>query len=570
MQNLTIDTKKKQKIENSGLPTLIEHFYKWEKQKPHDVFLRQPIGDQWEEYTWAQVGEQARRMASAIHDLNLPPKSHIGIVSKNCVHWVMSDLAIMMSGHISVPLFPTLTAGQIKQVLEHSDTKVLFVGKLEVWDQMKDGILADIQVIKFPQYTYADEIKGEGFLEWDELIARHEPYTKNYIPKLSDLLTICYTSGTTGTPKGVMLTYYAFATVYEAVRDKSKYEDENTYFLSYLPMNHMAERIVVESASIVSGGHISFVESLDTFFKNLIDTRPTHFFGVPRIWTKFQQGVLQKTSQKKLDFLYKIPILSGMVKRKIRKGLGLDRVRVALTGAAPMAVSTFRWYRKLGLSIREGYGMSENTAVCTAMPEEYPKIGTVGTPQPGVELKIDSETNEILMKSEWVMEGYYKNPEKTAQVFNDGWLKTGDQGRIDDEGFLVITGRVKEIFKTAKGEYVSPFPIESRFAWNSMIELICVVGSGLPQPIGLVILSPEGLAADRQTIIDSLTETTQKVNSEVFPYEQIKRLVIIKDEWSVNTGILTPTLKTKRNVIDQRYQEHYETWYHHKDLVIFQ
>ncbi|MDX2305871.1 MAG: AMP-binding protein [Microscillaceae bacterium] len=570
MQELIIDSERKLQIDASKLPTLIEHFYRWEKETPQRTFLRQPIGSTWKEFSWAEVGNQARRMTAALKALQLPPKSHIGIVSKNCVHWVMSDLAIMMSGHISVPLFPTLTSEQIHQILAHSDTQVLFVGKLDNWALMKDGIPDSVQVITYPHYTCSDLVRGDNFLLWDDLIESNEPSSENYIPKLSDLITICYTSGTTGTPKGVMLSYYAFAKVYDAIKEKSRYENGNTSFLSYLPMNHMAERLVVEAAGIVSGGQISFVESLDSFFQNLKDTRPTHFFGVPRIWAKFQQGVLEKMPQKKIDTLFKIPIISRLVKKKIRKGLGLDRVRVALTGAAPMPTATLRWYHQLGLVIREGYGMSENTAACTAMPEENPKIGTVGIPHPGCELSIDPENGEILMRAEWVMDGYYKNPEKTAEVIQDGWLRTGDQGKIDEEGFLIITGRVKELFKTSKGEYVSPFTLESRFAGNVFIEQICVVGAGLPQPIALLILSPEGQRAELNTLTESLKNTLVEVNQGLYPYEHIKKLIVIRDEWSVNTGILTPTLKTKRNVIDGKYQDFYEKWFKHHDQIIFQ
>lgn len=569
MQTVEIETQRKQKMEASTLPTLIEHFYKWEKTKAQGIFMRQPVGEEWVNYTWQEVGEQARRMASALKAMNLAPKSHIGIVSKNCVHWIMNDLAIMMAGHVSVPFFPTLVADQLQQVLEHSDTQVLFVGKLDDWEGMKAGIPESIAVITYPPYAGAKKVEDPRFSKWDDLIAENEPLQENYVPKHSDLMTICYTSGTTGVPKGVMLSYFCFATVHDAVKEHTSYDEDPVAFFSYLPLNHMAERLVVEAAALVSGGSISFAESLDTFARNLAETSPTHFLAVPRIWTKFQQGVLSKIPAKKLNLFFKIPLLNTIIKNKIKKGLGLDRARYVLTGAAPMPESLFKWYRTLGIPIREGYGMSENTAVCSSMYGDNIKFGTVGKPQPGVDLKIEPNTGEILMKSDWMMEGYYKNPELTAEVIRDGWLHTGDKGLLDSEGYLKITGRVKEIFKTAKGEYVSPFTLESGFAMNGHIEQICVVGSGMPQPMGLVSLSDEGKKASREAVEAGLKDSLEKVNQQVYSYERIHRLIVVSDEWNIDTGIMTPTLKIKRNKVEDLYSSRFDKWYESKDTIIW-
>lgn len=566
----TITQQTTKDVNKIQLSTWLDHFYKWESQQPERVYLRQPIGDTWKDYTWQEVGQQARAMASALRSLNLPPKSHIGIFSKNCAHWIMSDLAIMMAGHVSVPLFPTLTAEQLKLVLDHSETKVLFVGKLDDWENPKQGISEAVQVISFPAYKGAAEINGEGIWQWDDLCQRHEAMQENYYPEPRDLATICYTSGTTGRPKGVMISYYAFAKVGDATIANADFQPGNDRFFSYLPLNHMAERIVVEGASFVSGGTIYFAESLDTFAKNLQEASPTHFLAVPRIWTKFQQGVLAKLPAKKLDTLLKLPIISGIIKKKIRKGLGLDKARFILTGAAPMPPDLFSWYHRLGVKIREGYGMSENTAACTIMRPENIRLGTVGQAQPGAEIRIDPKTGEILMRAEWLMDGYYKDPELTAETIKDGWLHTGDKGELSPDGFLKITGRVKEIFKTAKGEYVSPFSLESGFALNPYIEHICVTGAGLPQPIALVILNEEGKKADKAQVSESLAASCKEVNSQVFSYENLKHLVVLeKEEWTVDNGFITPTLKTKRNRIEEVYKKHYEQWYAQEDLIIW-
>ncbi|MEM6804147.1 MAG: AMP-binding protein [Bacteroidota bacterium] len=538
----------------------LELFYKWEKAQPEAVYLRQPLNGQWTDYTWAEVGHQARRMAAALRAMNLPHQSKIGMISKNCAHWIICDLAIKMSGHVSVPFYPNLTAEQLEQLLEHSEAKVLFVGKLDDVDAVYNGVADGIRCISFA-ISIADR-----FEKWDDIIARHEPAAEDYVPDLDDLETIVYTSGTTGTPKGVMQKYYTNCVGNEPTLKLTKFDQikDPTYF-SYLPLNHVAERAVVENGSFLTGGVIYFVESLDTFADNLRTARPTVFLAVPRIWTKFQMGILDKMPQEKLDRLLKIPIISSLVKRKIQKGLGLDRAEWMLSGAAPISASTIEWFKKIGLRISEGYGMTENSAICTVNPRDGIKVGTVGKPYPGCELKIDPDTQELLMKADWVMDGYYKNPEATAKVIKDGWLHTGDMAEITSEGYVKITGRVKDMFKTSKGEYVIPVPMERMFASNTLIEQVCVVGYGLPQPFALVNLSDGARHMDKAEVEESLHETLMAVNDSVADYEKINKLVITADLWTVENGLMTPTLKVKRNVMDAHYKVRMEAWYNDGD-----
>ncbi len=551
--------------------TLLDHFYEFEKSKANEVYLKQPINGNWKTYTWAEVGNQARRMASAIKAMDLPAKSHIGILSKNCAHWIMADLAIMMSGHVSVPFYATLTAESLKEVLDLSDTKVLFVGKLETWEQQKEGVSEDISCISFPHLPGNSEVTG--FTTWDELIAKHEPMTEEFRPSLDELFTIKYTSGTTGTPKGVMLTYGSVATLLETERQTNMLRlfegDEHRYF-SYLPLNHIAERNIVEAASLATGGSISFVESLDTFAQNLQDTRPNVFLAVPRIWTKFHLGILGKLPQSRLNILLNIPIINNVIRKKIKTNLGLDQAKIMLTGAAPMPVHLLNWYEKLGITIQEVYGMTENCAGCTLMPAEGIKPGTVGKPLGNVEIRIDKETGEVLSKAPWNMIGYYKAEDKTKEVLRDGWIYTGDQGEITKDGYLKLTGRVKDTFKTSKGKYIVPAPIEWKFAKSEYIEQICILGLGIPQPIALVNLSEIGQAAGKETVTESLKELLEAVNSQMEAYKRVKKIIVMSDAWTVENEILTPTMKIKRNVLNQLYNSKFEDWYAASDTIIWE
>ena len=547
-------------------------FYEWEEKYKHKTFLKQPFGDQWEEYSWGEVGEYARKLATGLQSLGLRENAHIGLISKNCREWIIADLAIMMAGYISVPFFPTLTAREINTLLKFGDVDLLFAGKVEDWEEQKEGVPEGLPIIAFPHYKGCSKIK-EGH-QWDSFIQQFDPLKTPHQPKLSDTWTIIFTSGTTGNPKGVVLDYNANQKTSELNYEENPFnidfKGQNDFF-SYLPLNHIAERIVVEFAAYRFGGTISFAESLDTFAQNLQDAQPTVFFAVPRIWTKFQMGILAKLPQEKLDKLLKIPIVSWLLKRKLKKTLGLGRARSIVSGAAPMLDTQRSWFRSIGIDIFNGYGMTENCAVSTLLNDKVTnKPGSVGLAQPMVELKIDTESNEILMRGPFVMKGYYKQPELTAEVIKDGWLHTGDQGHIDDEGYLFITGRVKDLFKTSKGKYIEPLVLESYFADITDFEQICVVGLGLPQPICLGVLSEVGIAKSKEQLSKELRTRLDDVNKELPGYKRISTMIIVQEPWTVENGLTTPTLKIKRNKVDQHYQDNYLAWHEEKNQVIFE
>ena len=349
---------------------------------------------------------------------------------------------------------------------------------------------------------------------------------------------------------------------------------EGDRLLSYLPLCHVAERMFVEMAAIYTGQTVFFAESLDTFLTDLQRARPTALFGVPRIWTKFQMGVYGKIPEKRLELLLRLPFIGKRVGRKVLAGLGLDAVRVALSGAAPVPEALLRWYLRLGLDVLEVYGMTESCGYSHVCRPGQQKIGWIGLPCPDVEVRIDP-AGEVQVRSGATMLGYFKDPQKTAETLTeDGFLRTGDKGEQDAEGRLRLTGRLKEIFKTSKGKYVAPAPIENRLAEHGRIEQVCVVGDGLSAPMGLCVLSAvgqqEAAGEARQSLHGSLERLLEEVNQVLDKHERLRQLVVVKDSWAVENGFLTPTLKIKRNVIESTYGPQFQAWSARSEAVLWQ
>jgi long-chain acyl-CoA synthetase len=551
--------------------TLLHAFYHREKNWADRPYLHQPFGDKWETYTWGEVGQMARKMATYINSLNLPPRSHIGLVSKNCREWIIADVAIMMAGHVSVPFFATLTGDQIKEVLTLGDVAMLFAGKTEGWDDMKNGISEDMPLVRFPHYEGNSEVKRGK--DWDEIMAEVAPMEGSPTPEIDDLWTIIFTSGTTGTPKGVMIKHGTMAAQARAIHGPNPLKlDQNgdNIFFSFLPLNHVAERGIIECMSIWYGAEISFTESIERFAANLQDVRPTFFFAVPRIWTKLKGGILAKLPQEKLIKLLKIPVVSWFIRRKISKGLGLDRSRIRITGAAAIPTATKDFFTNLGLPLSEAYGMTENCASSHMQHPENSKPGSVGPVQAGTECRIEEGTGEVLTRAEYTMDGYYKSPEKTAETITDGWLHTGDQGRIDEDGFLFLIGRVKDTFKTAKAKFIVPNEIEAKFDDMEEIEQLCLLGLGMPQPVLLVTLSEIARAQTQDAVQASLEARLTAVNANLASYKKIGALVITKEDFTVDNNLLTPTLKVKRPQVHQVFSGRLADWIEERDAVIWE
>lgn len=542
--------------------TPLNRFYDWEAARPEAIFLRQPFNRQWKTWTYRQAGEEIRKIAGALEQL--PPQSKVALLSKNCAQWIMADLAIMMAGHVSVPIYPTLSADAIRPILEHSQSAAIIIGKLDDYKTQQGGIPASLLRISMETYGH-----HEG-LSWENLVASGSPVKSPKAQQPEDLMTIIYTSGTTGKPKGVMHTAGNFDAVLQIVGKVMPQIPQHPLMFSYLPLSHIAERVGIEMFGLYKGAAISFAESIDTFAQDLKDTQPSIFFAVPRIWAKIQEKILTKIPQKKLSRLLSVPLIGTVIKKKLRHELGLSKAVYICSGAAPLSVPLINWFQSIGITIYQVYGMTEDCVLSHFNLIGQNKVGTVGKPLPGAETKISPE-GELRIRSKALMKGYYKEPQLTAEVFDEeGYLKTGDMAEYDTEGYLKITGRVKDQFKTDKGKYISPTPIELLLSKNPDIEQVCVVGMGVPQPMALVVLSAAGKAKTKDEIIASLSQTIAEVNKKVEAYEKLETAVIMKTDWTIDNGLLTPTLKVKRNEVEKIHLPRYPKWYHQEGLVVWE
>jgi long-subunit acyl-CoA synthetase (AMP-forming) len=551
-------------------PTLVDKIYELKSRLPNEVFLRQPFGDNWKEFTYDEVVTEALRLVSAMKASGLKKGDKIGIYSKNCYHWIVSEIAIMLGGFVMVPYYSNLVGDALKEVIELSDIKFLFVGKLENWEQAKRAFPKDLTILKFPHYE-GNAVVSTG-IPWDDFIEGVEPDEENFRPRSEDIWAVFYTSGTTGVPKGAIMPYSGPANMMEQSEKHNNFnllDPGKNRFLSYLPLNHIAEQVLIIVGGFYNEGQISFVESLESFSKNLADVQPSVFLAVPRIWTKFRQGVLAKIPQKKLDLLLKIPVVSTLIKKKIRRSLGLSNTKLVASGASALPEDTIQWFKKLDIKIQEAYGLTETMGVVVFDPIRDMRSGKTGRRLEEGQMKIDAVTDEILVKNNWMFTGYYKDPKLTKECFTeDGFYRTGDTGLLDKDDYLIVKGRVKDTFKTTKGKFIIPIPIEDLFATNSLIEMICLVGLGMPQPMALIKLSELSDNKEEDDIRSSLLETLDQVNSQLHGYQMIHKIICIEEEWSLNNEKLTPTMKIKRNVIHESYKSNYQEWYDHKDRIM--
>ncbi|MCZ2134666.1 MAG: AMP-binding protein [Burkholderiales bacterium] len=555
---------------------ILDYVYGHEATRPQHLWLTQPTGGgAVADFTWQQTMDQARRIAAYLRAHNFEPGARIAILSKNCAHFFIAELGIWMAGCTTVAIFPTETAETVRFVLEHSGASALFIGKLDTWEHQAAAVPAELPCVSFPLAPESAKKRGEA---WDTVLARTAPLTGQPARAPDDIAILMYTSGSTGQPKGVMHRFDRItrcgegmlASIREAIGP-----DEEIRILSYLPLAHVFERSWVECTSIVEGrGHVFFAETLETFVADLQRARPTVFISVPRLWLKFQQGVFHKMPEKKLNFLLSLPIIGSIIARKVLRGLGLDSVKHAGSGSAPIPAGLIAWYRKLGLNLVEGYGMTEDFAYSNISSIRLNAPGYVGSPLPGVEVRISDE-GEVLLKSPGQMQGYYKQPELTAESFtDDGFFRTGDLGEVRSDGMLKLTGRKKELFKTGKGKYIAPAPIENRINASPLIELSMVSGVGQQAAYATVVLAEEQRpkasdAAGRAELTAQLAALLHEVNTGLADYEQLRMIVVASEPWTIDNGCLTPTMKIKRARIEANVAASVERWYGQPGPVIW-
>ncbi|MCW9016872.1 MAG: AMP-binding protein, partial [Kangiellaceae bacterium] len=524
----------------------------WALETPSKPFLLQPFGRDYRTYTWAEASVEVFKMAKYLE--RFPCGTKIAIYSNNCDRWILADLAIMAAGHVSVPIYPTAGRSTIEQILAHADVKLVFRGKLSP-EQQFDELFQSFEVIEIFNERDLTESWEQS---WEQIVvsqlAQENGREWNLQISPVDIATIVYTSGTTGKPKGVMTNFNAFSLAFDCIANTLSLSP-NEKFFSYLPLAHVAERIAVEMGAIYFGCSVHFVENLDTFADNLRSAKPTVFFGVPRIWAKFKMTIEQKFGGPKItQKLLAAPLIGNFLKRLIVNKLGLSNAWLCLSGAAALSQETISWYESLGINICEVYGMSETLGLATASTPSYRKIGSVGKPVSGCEVSF-ADNGEILIKTPSAMVGYYRNEELTAAVLQDDWIRTGDLGFKDQQGFIFITGRVKDIFKTSKGKYVSPVPIESSVADSFGVEQVCVFGSELSQPVAVISMALETAQQWRTSKFKLAEELLEKLNKTLEKHEKLACIGISTTEWNTQNEFITPTLKIRRQAIEGYYKE---------------
>ncbi|KUE84616.1 AMP-binding acetyl-CoA synthetase [Cupriavidus necator] len=547
---------------DSNANTLVHRFLHWERTQPDAIFLTEPRPDgEVVDITWREAGDQARRMAAYLQSLQLPPGSSIGIVGKNSAHWILADVATWMAGHVSVPLYYTANADTAKYVFDHCEVRAFFVGKLDgktdSWHDIHRVMPQGVPSIALPMAP-----AGAGRI-WQEITGEMAPLTDVRLPSPADMATIIYTSGSTGRPKGVM---HSFAGMFEYATRSGEFcgFTPADRVLSYLPLAHAAERCVIESNALCHGLHVFFNDSLATFAQDLLRARPSVFASMPRLWTKFYQAVCAKVPARQQALIHEKSPEADAMKKRLLGMLGLDAARVAFTGGAPLPFEITNWYRTLGLELLDVYGMTENLCYSHYSRPGLVRAGYSGQAMPGVECRI-GDNGEVLVKATTMMMGYYKQPALTAESFTeDGFFKTGDRGELDEIGRLKIIGRVKEIFKTSKGKYVAPAPIENKLG-HPKVEASCVTGHGYPQPFAILMLGADARsdlkdAEKRRALREELQAVLDTANATLEAHEKLAFVVVVSDAWTTENGLLTPSMKIRRNLIEERYESRMPQW----------
>ncbi|MDH5620407.1 MAG: AMP-binding protein, partial [Gammaproteobacteria bacterium] len=472
---------------SSTVKTPLEMFYRWEQETPDKVYLRQPSNLEWRDYTWREVADQVRRIAAFLISKNYAPGSRIAVWSANSKDWPIVDLAIMLSGHISVPVYPGQDIESANYIFNHSECRLAFLGAFDLSARADEALADGMETVAMLGCSI------ECGQSVDTIVREFEPYDESPVPDLEDIFTIIYTSGTTGNPKGVMHMHQTPGHVVPGLAKSFRMVGQENRLFSFLPMSHAAERIIVELISLYTNASLSFSEGLETFADEVRSVQPTFFFAVPRLWVKFKQGVDAKVPAEAQ--------LNDEQKAGIARQLGLGEARCIITGSAPCPRDVQDWFLSMGIALRDGYGMTENFVHgCAWIKNDQPISGCVGQPMDeSIQVRISDE-GEIQFKSKGLMKGYYLEPEKTAEVFQDGWYCSGDSGKFDEDGNLWVTGRISEVFKTSKGKFVVPTRVEDFFGRCAHLGQFCVMGHGFDKPVLLATLSENSATLDEEML----------------------------------------------------------------------
>ena len=593
------------------LPRLFRHVV---KERGDKVAMREKHLGIWRAISWRDYGERAKHIGLGLVSLGLKPRDTVSIIGDNCPEWLYADMGVLSVGGVSNGIYTTDSPKQVAYIVNDSDSRFIFVENEEQLDKVlavRDQCPGLLRIVVFDMeglhnFRDAQVTPFGALLELGAAYDRGHPGAWDDLVEIAgpeDLAILVYTSGTTGPPKGAMLSHrnILFQVAYSDYITRL-HEGDNQ--LSFLPLCHIAERTLSVFGPLETGATINFAESIETVLEDIREVGPALFFAVPRIWERFYSGIAIRMKDatplgqlayrwaigvgmrmadcrieasrpgRVLRFLHRIA--DFLVLDNIRRALGLHRVRGAGTGAAPIAPELIKWYLALGIDMREVYGQTENCGLATGMPAERIKLGTVGLPRPGTEAMIAPD-GEIVLKGPHVFMGYYKNPERTAETIVNGWLHTGDVGAMDNEGFVKITDRKKDIIITAGGKNITPSEIENQLKFSPYIADAVVIGDRRKYLTCLIMLDPETVAQYAQDhnvpftnfvslcraepIQELIAREVEAVNAQFARVETIKKFRLIEQILTPEDEELTPTMKLKRGLVGQKYKELIDSMY---------
>lgn len=525
--------------------TLTEQARHWAQTQPDQIWMRDLNSVGTTEYTWRSAMDEIDRVAAWL-EAEFGHGERMALLSRNRAHWILADMAVIHSGNVTVPLFTTHAQATAEYILDFTGTKALFLGESENWDNVQKVLPEHCLLITLPGVRCDLPHK-----KWEDLIASAPAESPHFQPAADDVVSLVFTSGTTGLPKGVIQTH---ATNLIPMRRCQRLftQREQPRWFSYLPLSHIAERQIVEFSSINTGGEIWFNESLETLARDLAQCKPHIFFGPPRVWEQLRQSVIAKFggSEALEAALASDP---ANVQKLVRGALGMDEAEYCLTAAAPTPPSLIEWWDEVGVKLCEGFGQTEAMGLIITDPENR-RIGSIGKPAGEVQVKI-GDNDELLIKADGCTPGYYNRPEKTAELWQDGWLHTGDKVRIDEDGFIFITGRVKDYFKTIQGKFVAPPPIEGLFAENPHSEQQCLLGRGYSKTVMVTVLTEPARSLPEEVVEAAARDTVASINATIEKHARIGAVIFSKAPWTIENEILTPTMKIRREQIENKFGE---------------
>ena len=546
-------------------------------ERPYLTYFRD---GEWRTLTWNETATRVRRIGCALIQAGLKRGEHVALMSENRVEWLYCDLAILAAGGVTVPIYPSLTSRVAGYIAGDSKTRFAIVSsdagaaKLEAREHPSRIFRIDTDVARWAETQPAPVF--ENML--DERLASIDP---------GKVATVIYTSGTTGEPKGVVLTHRHFIEQAKAGLEMFRIGPDDVV-LSYLPYSHVLERVDGIFIETMAGSSFHLARSLDTLVEDIQRARPTIMLGVPRVFEKVYEAVFDQVrhqpAYRRAVFNWalgvgaarlrgnpgpwlrlRVRVAERLVLRSLRERLTGGRLRFFISGGAPLNEKVEEFFWSIGVKILQGWGLTEATSGVTSNTEQVHRYRTVGIPLPGTHVRI-AEDGEILVSGPGVMAGYKNLPEATAEVIEDGWLKTGDMGFIDSDGFVTITDRKKDLIKTSGGKYVAPLPIESQLESNRYVKASLVVGDQRPYVVALIVPDWEALKADFGSVGDGELDSrydaiVDEVNAGLASFETLKYFTLLPRDFSEAEGELTPTLKKKRRVIAQHFKAQIDAMY---------